>query len=175
MTMTTRFHPLLGVSLLALCACTQPTVPTASAPLQAPRYTVQALAPETALEDALFARINAERRRNGLRPVAHSPAMQRLARQHSLDMATRHYFGHTNLKGVEPYFRMKATGIPFTGYGETESHRPVGSNVVDDTITDWAMHRYGTAYTLRPDFTEAGVGVYRDGRYYDITVEWRRP
>lgn len=173
--MINRFHPLLGVAILGLSACTQPTSPS-SVTSAAPRYEVAAVqAPVTGLETTILARINVERRRHGLAPVTFSPAMQRLARQHSLDMARHHYFGHTDLKGQVPYKRMERSGIPFESYGETESHRPVGGNTVEDAIADWYKHPVGKKYMLSKDFTQAGVGIYRTGNFYDVTVEYRRP
>lgn len=166
---------------LALSACAQPGVPSASTAgvsgSDAARYTLQdAPVPQTDLEDAILERINTERQQSGLAPVAFSPDMQRLAREHSLDMVTRHYFGHTDLDGREPYARMQSSGIPFRSFGETESKRPVGGNTVEDVITDWHMHPYGENYMLSENFTEAGVGVYQgDDHQYYITVEYRRP
>lgn len=177
--MTKRLHPLLAVAILGLGACAQPTAPSLSttgvSAVEGPRYEVQAASPITGLETAILARINVERRRHGLAPVTFSPAMRQLARQHSRDMSAHHYFGHTDLKGQVPYKRMERSGIPFESYGETESHRPMGGNTLEDAIADWYKHPVGKKYMLSKDFTQAGVGVYRAGNFYDITVEYRRP
>lgn len=169
----------LGLALTAF-GCAQPTIPSpataGSSEPDAPRFELlRAPLAQTALEEAILRRLNTERRRHGLAPLTLSPDMRRLAREHSLDMVTRRYFGHTDLDGRVPYVRMQRSGIPFRSFGETVSHRPVGHNTPEDTIADWLRHPYGKGYMLSPNFTEAGVGVYRGDNYYYVTVEYRRP
>jgi len=57
--------------------------------------------------DSLTVDLNAERARNGLRPLVRDAALDRIAYAKAMDMAARSYFGHTDPDGITFYDRMR--------------------------------------------------------------------
>lgn len=96
---------------------------------------------------ALFNDVNATRARLGLRSLAPDPKLDRLALEVANQMATRHYFGHTDPSGVTFEQRLRASGYAFTfaaenmafDQDETHAHRAFlnspghYANIVDPT------------------------------------------
>ncbi|MGH8510309.1 MAG: CAP domain-containing protein [Gammaproteobacteria bacterium] len=66
----------------------------------------------SALEQRIHVAINAERARNRLPGLQLDEDLSRIARAHSLDMATRDFFDHVNPEGRTPSDRGDAGGLP---------------------------------------------------------------
>ena len=62
------------------------------------------------LEAEIHSLINNERQSYGLAPLEYDTLLAQIARAHSVDMAARNYFNHTNLEGLGPTERAKAAG-----------------------------------------------------------------
>lgn len=62
------------------------------------------------LEAEIHNLINDERQSYGLAPLEYDTMLAQIARAHSVNMAARNYFNHTNLEGLGPTERAKATG-----------------------------------------------------------------
>jgi len=62
------------------------------------------------LETEIHNLINNERQNYGLSPLVYDTELAQIARDHSLDMATRNYFSHYNPEGQGPTERAKAAG-----------------------------------------------------------------
>ncbi|MGH8570896.1 MAG: CAP domain-containing protein, partial [Gammaproteobacteria bacterium] len=65
----------------------------------------------SALEQRIHESINAERARNRLPGLELDEDLSRIARAHSLDMATRDFFDHVNPEGKTPSDRGDAGGF----------------------------------------------------------------
>jgi uncharacterized protein YkwD len=78
------------------------TIATCSSLAAAPaaRATRPARANGTDVERALLVKLNVLRRQHGLAPLRCSPNLVAAARQHSLEMASRGYFGHASADGT---------------------------------------------------------------------------
>ena len=63
------------------------------------------------LERQIHNLVNAERKGRGLSPLTWDSELNAIARKHSEDMATRHYFGHTSPEGLEPIDRYQREGF----------------------------------------------------------------
>jgi uncharacterized protein YkwD len=63
------------------------------------------------LESYLIELVNKDRTANGAAPVRMSEALNKLAREHVIDMITNHYFDHTDKKGMNNFDRARAVGI----------------------------------------------------------------
>jgi uncharacterized protein YkwD len=66
----------------------------------------------------LVERINAEREKAGVAPVALSEDLTRAAREHNLDMAWNDFFSHTGSDGSLPLDRVERTGYRPAAVGE---------------------------------------------------------
>lgn len=54
------------------------------------------------------------------------PILARVARERALDMATRHYFGHTNPDGYGPNYLVRQAGYPLPSWYDAS---PAGNNI----------------------------------------------
>ncbi len=81
--------------------------------------------PEVVQTDAraLFGDVNAARAQRGLGPLAEDQTLSNFAMQVALQMAQRHYFGHTDPNGVTFKDRLRAFGM---------GHRYAAENIAFD-------------------------------------------
>src|SRR5438067_1954846 len=68
--------------------------------------------------------LNDERRKAGLRLLARDPAIDEVARAHSIDMLQRGYFAHETPEGLSPFDRMRTSGAQFVVAGENLALAP---------------------------------------------------
>ena len=75
------------------------------------------------LHAAIFYETNKQRVLNGLEPLKHSPALEKAAREHSIDMVRRNFFSHTSpVRGKRTMsMRLKKVGIDNAYKGENIS------------------------------------------------------
>lgn len=125
-------------------------------------HSPDAHAAEAGAASALFAAVNAERRHDGVPPVALDPRLSEAALDHVTDMARKKYFEHTSPDGISPYDRMRAYGCEFTTAGENIALAG------DETQADRALFRSAPhrKNTLNPQFTRIGIAAMyaADGR-----------
>ena len=62
------------------------------------------------LEQKIHSLINVERQKNGISTLSLDPNLSSIARDHSIDMANKDYFGHYSLDGKDPTARGIAVG-----------------------------------------------------------------
>jgi uncharacterized protein YkwD len=91
-----------------------------------------------ALEYAVVARMNEVRRRHGLRPLRHNPALASAADFHSRDMARKGYFEHDSANGTA-FWRRIERFYPSRGFRSWT----VGENLL------WGTDTYGAAFAVR--------------------------
>lgn len=90
-------------------------------------------------------------------PVVMNPVLRCSARLHSLDMFERHYFGHTNPDGLDPFERMAAAGFHGGGAGENIA---VGQTSPEQVMRSWMESDGHCANVMRPKFALLGVGYH---------------
>ncbi|WP_114571759.1 CAP domain-containing protein [Exiguobacterium flavidum] len=95
-----------------------------------------------------------------------------VTRAHSADMAKNNYFSHTNLKGQDPFDRMKAAGITFSRAGENLSMGYVNVFSAHWGLMNSKGHRVNI---LNGAFTQADTGVAFRGDTPYYTVNFRTP
>lgn len=82
------------------------------------------------------------------------------ARAHSLDMAERGFFDHTNPDGDGPGERIAATGYQPATWGENIAG---GYPDPEAVMEGWMGSDGHCANLMSPDFEHIGVGAYSDG------------
>ncbi len=108
--------------LLALSACSVPTPDRLRVPTDAPPQGTPQPLPSTPDElstrpsgslvlSALYDRMNATRREQGQSELTRDALLERIAQEHSADMARRGYFDHVSPEGQTPFDRADAAGI----------------------------------------------------------------
>lgn len=90
-------------------------------------------------------------------PVVMNPVLRCSARLQSLDMFERHFFGHTNPDGLDPFERMAAAGFHGAGAGENIA---VGQTSPEQVMRSWMESDGHCANVMRPKFTLLGVGYH---------------
>ena len=111
---------------------------------------------------ALFAAVNAERRRDGLAPLVLDPQLGRAALEHVEDMSRNNYFAHVSPAGITPADRLRQCGVEFSFAAENIAW--AGDEVqADRALFRSAPHRTNT---LNPKYSRVGIAVMHaaDGR-----------
>lgn len=122
---------------------------------------------DEAAEKTMFALINSERSKVGLRPLLLSASLTSLARSYGKDMFARGYFSHYNPEGHSPFDRMHAAGITFVAAGENLALAP-NVQIAHQGLMNSPGHR---ANILSPDFGRVGIGAIDGGIYGEIFVQ----
>lgn len=156
----------LGTATAALGG---PVVAPATESGRALPFTVPAsdLAPDPAGEAQLFALVNGERERVGLRPLVWDPALMAIARQHATEMFELGYFAHDSPITGSPFDRMAKAGIRFRAAGENLAFAP-SVDVAHRSLMNSPGHR---ANILSPDFGRGGFGIIRSREFGLMIVQ----
>lgn len=116
--------------------------------------------------------LNGQRSAVGLAPVIMDPRLQAIAEQRSMNMATLHYFSHTQPDGRTALSMIEDSGIQWSAMGEIiEWNAGYGSwgPSADEAATDWHASPPHYAIITTAAYTAAGIGVAYDatsGRTY---------
>lgn len=108
--------------------------------------------------------VNAFRISNGKAPLLYDVKTALLSRNHSLSMMTAAYFSHDNPQGQGPKERLKASGIPYSNYGEALT---AGTWTPMDALMTWVNsppHRQ----ILLGDYHTVGIGIANGPSPYGI-------
>ncbi|WP_316570483.1 CAP-associated domain-containing protein [Neobacillus sp. YIM B06451] len=111
---------------------------------------------QQAFELQLFDLVNADRVGHGIPALAWSEKARVSSRRHSLDMATNHFFSHTNTYGQDPFDRMKATGIVYQAAGENIAMGYTSSIFAHEALMNSLGHRKNI---LSGKYSHLGAGV----------------
>lgn len=101
--------------------------------------------------------VNIERAKVGLAPLTLETQRTHVAQAHSIDMATRNFFNHTNPDGQDPFARIRAAGISYRAAGENIA---MGQTSAQQVMTSWMNSSGHKANILNSNFKRLGVGVY---------------
>lgn len=114
---------------------------------------------QNSYEQLMFELINSTRQHYQLGHLTFNSHLASTARKHSLDMATHHFFDHTNLKGQSPFDRMKADRISYTRAGENLAYGQFSPIFAHEGLMNSYDHRLNT---LTSAYKVAGIGVAFD-------------
>ncbi|HEY3368866.1 MAG TPA: CAP domain-containing protein [Symbiobacteriaceae bacterium] len=129
----------------------QPTQPGAAAPA----------AGLTADEQQMLTSVNGERAKAGLAPLQADPALTKVARLKSQDMAANHYFSHQSPTYGSPFDMMKKFGITYRTAGENIAGNPSVAGA-HTSLMNSPGHR---ANILNAKYTKVGIGIVKGGQY----------
>ena len=111
-------------------------------------------------EIKVFELTNQERKNKELPPLKLNPALSKIARAHSENMAKQGKMDHV-LDEKGPFDRIRAAGYKFmkagenVAFGEEEAMVPM-------IMKAWMESKAHAANILLPEFTEIGVGLAKD-------------
>lgn len=101
--------------------------------------------------------VNAERRKQGRKPLEWDPALADVGFAHSKDMLERDYFQHVGPGGTTPGDRALQAGVRFSVLGENVAFAPDLKRAHEGLMKS-PGHRKNI---LRPEFTRFGVGILK--------------
>ncbi len=114
--------------------------------------------------EQIFAGVNAERTKMGLKPVKRSSHLDELSQAMARDMALRDYFSHYTPEGLSPWDRYDAVDItPYNRAGEISAK---GQENTTEVVTGWMNSPGHRAIIAIPELTHGGIGVYFDDSDY---------
>lgn len=116
---------------------------------------------DTESEAKMLVLVNAERAKNGEKPLTMDENLQKVARGHCSDMLIKGYFGHVSPDGKDPFARMKDANIAFIIAGENLALAP-SVELAHDGLMNSPGHR---ANILTAEFGKVGIGVLDAGKY----------
>ncbi len=121
----------------------------------------ESAAPYADLEASLYAGVNAVRAQQHLIPLERRPELDAVARAHSLDMVTRHFFDHVNPDGENPLQRLerwRIEGFSLAAENIGITDRPDPNREILQAWLQSEVHRRNL-YT--PPFNATGIGIAR--------------
>ena len=114
----------------------------------------------TADETKVFELTNEERKQKDVKPLKLSPALSKLARAHSENMAKQQKQDHT-LDDKTPFDRLRGAGYKYFKAGENIGSAEEGGTL-EMIMKAWMESKGHAANILEPDYTEIGVGLAKD-------------
>ena len=114
-------------------------------------------------EAELVRLVNAERSKEGLKPLSHNWELSRVARYKSTDMSENSYFSHNSKTYGTPFQMIKNFGISYKSAGENIAR---GQKTPALVVSAWMNSSGHRANILNPAFTEIGVGYEPNGNYW---------
>lgn len=131
------------------------------------RFTQKEIKIDEGAEATMFAYVNIEREKAGVKQLMLSPKLRDLARTYAKDMFARGYFSHYNPQGQSPFDRMNAGGISYLAAGENLALAP-NVQLAHQGLMNSPGHR---ANILSSDFGKIGIGVIDGGIYGEMIVQ----
>lgn len=128
------------------------------------------------LEKKAFQMLNAERIKNGLKPLDFCGKSAKIARIHSADMALRNYFSHFTPQGESVVDRARKENLQYVGIGENIAYNAGVEDPVAFAVERFMISPKHRASLLSTEWTSSGVGISRaaDGKFYITQVFVRR-
>ncbi|MFA5700451.1 MAG: CAP domain-containing protein [Desulfuromonas sp.] len=116
--------------------------------------------------------IRAEKHLNKLEP---SPNIARVARQYARRMVIEDFFSHYGPSGDSVADRVKEAGLDYRMVGENI----FGSYNLDDpaaaAVNKWMQSPGHRKNILTPEFTQTGVGIWKEGSRYRFVQVFLQP
>lgn len=142
------------------------TLPPSSNPIpeQSPTSTKEVVMEEISLsawEEKTYRTINELREEKNLPTLEFSPLLTEIARERSLDMATRNYFSHTTPEGLMVYDLLEQKGLyPYGGelLFRTSANDSQIEEVMQETIRLFLESPNHQQVLLRPNYSLIGIG-----------------
>ncbi|MBR30702.1 MAG: hypothetical protein CMN77_05275 [Spirochaetaceae bacterium] len=107
--------------------------------------------------------VNEHRKKVGCPPLQINEKLQKLATNHSRDMAARDFFSHTNPDGQSPFDRMKSAGIRYSWAAENIAY---GQRTATEVLNSWLNSSGHRQNIENCKLREHGIG------HYSATNHW---
>lgn len=112
--------------------------------------------------EAVLKLVNAERSKQGLKPLSLSGKLTNIAVMKSKDMAEKNYFDHTSPTYGTPFEMLQQFGVHYRTAGENIA---AGQRTPEEVMQSWLNSSGHRANILNAQYTEIGIGYYKGGSY----------
>ena len=123
-----------------------------------------------AVEDNVHKLVNEERQKAGLSPLAYDTKLEKIAEEHSEDMANRKYFAHASPEGINFYERYQKEGYNCKNQSSGEniaqnyfSFISPPENVAKLIVDQWMNSPEHRENILQPQYKKEGIGISTAG------------
>ncbi len=123
----------------------------------------------SSFEDQVAQLVNAERAKNGLRPLTHRADLKSVAEKKAQDMINSNYFSHTSPNYGSPFDMMKTFGISYSAAGENIAK---GQTTPQEVMNSWMNSSGHRANILNSSYDCIGVGFYQ-GAWVQMFIKSR--
>lgn len=120
-------------------------------------------------QDEVARLVNAERARNGLRPLTHRADLKAVAQKKAEDLINSNYFSHTSPNYGSPFDMMRTFGINYSYAGENIAK---GQKSPQEVMNSWMNSSGHRANILKSEFDTIGVGFYH-GAWVQMFIKAR--
>jgi uncharacterized YkwD family protein/spore coat assembly protein SafA len=114
------------------------------------------------IDDDVIRLTNAERAKNGLKPLAPDWQLSRVARYKSADMRNKNYFSHTSPTYGDPFNMMRSFGVTYRSAGENIA---AGQRTANEVVQSWMNSPAHRRNILNSSYTHMGSGYAAGGDY----------
>ncbi|MCY8424436.1 CAP domain-containing protein [Bacillus vallismortis] len=144
-------------------ASEQNTASKAPAAAEKTNKTTSAPSSVSAYEKKVVELTNAERQKQGLKPLQIDETLSKSARAKSQDMKDKNYFDHQSPTYGSPFDMMKSFGISYKTAGENIAK---GQKTPEEVVKAWMNSEGHRKNILNANFTHIGVGYVESGSYW---------
>ncbi|MCI3986213.1 CAP domain-containing protein [Bacillus vallismortis] len=141
----------------------QNTASKAPAAAEKTNKTTSAPSSVSAYEKKVVELTNAERQKQGLKPLQIDETLSKSARAKSQDMKDKNYFDHQSPTYGSPFDMMKSFGISYKTAGENIAK---GQKTPEEVVKAWMNSEGHRKNILNANFTHIGVGYVESGSYW---------
>ncbi|WP_406621797.1 CAP domain-containing protein [Bacillus atrophaeus] len=117
----------------------------------------------SAYEKKVVELTNAERQKQGLKPLQIDEKLSKSAHAKSQDMKDKNYFDHQSPTYGSPFDMMKSFGISYKTAGENIAQ---GQKTPEEVVKAWMNSQGHRENIMNPSFTHIGVGYVESGNYW---------
>jgi uncharacterized YkwD family protein len=106
---------------------------------------------------------NAEREKQGLKPLQLDEELSKVAKEKSKDMQSKNYFDHNSPTYGSPFDMMKKFGVEYSTAGENIAK---GQASPEEVVQAWMNSEGHRKNIMNSSFTHIGVGHVAEGNYW---------
>ncbi|WP_042346765.1 CAP domain-containing protein [Bacillus massiliigorillae] len=117
----------------------------------------------SAYEQKVVELTNAERAKQGLKPLTLDVELSKVARIKSQDMKDKNYFDHNSPTYGSPFDMMKKFGISYNYAGENIAQ---GQRSPEEVVKAWMNSQGHRENIMNPNYTHIGIGHVADNNYW---------
>lgn len=127
------------------------------------------------MESRIVDKINQVRAKNDLEKLGHSTDLTKVARMYARRMATEDFFSHYGPSGDSVADRLTETGLDYRMVGENIFRSYNVDDPVDAAVKKWMQSPGHRENILMAEFSETGVGIWKEADRYTIVQVFRKP